>query len=225
MKKCEICSVKIASDKHYCPLCYNDIDGENANEYPLTEIKTADVKTKHTGRFLAKLFFIISLATFGICVFVNIESKGSYLWSMIVLTSIVYLWILVAHTILSKRSVFEKMLFQLLGVFAVVATTYALSPVETDNWLVRYVYPGVSMLAVAVMCLMSFISKNRKSHLFSFLVIYIGLLVISIILVFTIDSYKTLNNVNMLVTAIASVGTVLLGYRSIHKEFVKVFHL
>ena len=225
MRKCKICGVNVASNANYCPLCYHDLDKDNSKDYPLTEIKTHNTSRKHIRRFLAKLFLLISIATFGICLFINLESKNTYLWSMLVLVSIVYLWILVAHTIMSKRSVFEKVVFQLLGIIAIVGTTYALSIEPAENWLVSYVMPGISMLAVAVMAFMSAISKYRKNYLLSFIVVYLGLLIVSVIFTYTIDSYHKVNNICILVCSIASVGTLLLGYKSIHKEFVKVFNL
>ena len=225
MKKCNICGVDVATNHGYCPLCYNDIDRDANPPYPLVNIKTHNVPRRKIGVFLMRLFLAISLAAFGVCLFVNLETHSNTLWSMIVLTSIVYVWILVAHTILSRRSMFEKVLFQILGIVAIVGTTYALYPGIGDNWLISFVLPGISMLVVAVLLMYSIISKHRKSLLLSFVVVYIGLLILAIIFRYTIDTYKTINNICILVCSIVSVGTILVGYKSIHKEFIRVFNL
>ena len=224
MKKCKVCNVDVATDKDYCPLCYNDLEN-GSEEYTLTEQKTKNIKAKNTGMFLVRMFLFLSIATIAVCLFVNIKTSTKYLWSLIVIVSITYVWILVAHTIISKRSVFEKIAFQLLGVIAIIGTAYGLSPTATENWLVCYVLPSVSMLAVLVLVMISLISRERKRYLLSFLAVYIALIILAIVLVCTVDSFKTINHICLLTTSIAAGGTLLLGYKYIHKEFVKVFHL
>ena len=224
MKRCKICNVDVVSNKGYCPLCYNDLDSDS-EESNLVVVKTHNERKKNTKKFLAKLFLVISLAVVAVCFFINFKAKSSYLWSLVVFESVVYVWILVAHTIMSKRSVFEKILFQLVGVIAIIGTTYALSPTATENWLVCYVLPSVSMFATAVLALISLISKDRKKFLLSFLAVYIALIILSLVLVCTIDNFKTLNHTALLVMSIVTFGTMLLGFKSIHKEFVKVFHI
>ena len=225
MKRCKFCNVDVATDKDYCPLCYNDLEGKYEGETILTQQKTKNVKKPHTNTFLAKLFLFISIAIMAVCLFVNLKTDTTYLWCLLVLEGIIYVWILVVHTIMSKRSVFEKIVFQLLGVITIISTTYSMSPSVAENWLVQYVLPSVCMFSTLVLVMISFISRDRKRYLLSFLAIYIAFIILSLVLVCTIDTYKTLNHINLLISGIASLGTVLLGYKAIHREFVKVFHL
>ncbi len=225
MKRCKHCNVNVVADKNYCPLCYNDLEDDGKGGYPLLTERTTNERIPRKAYFLARLFLLISIVVVAVCLYINLTTSTSYLWSVVVLVSIVYLWILIAHTIISKRSVFEKIAFQLIGVLSILCTTYFLAPVVNENWLVKYVIPSVSMLATAVLLFISFINRNRGKYLLSFVAVYLSLIILSVTLVCTLDTFKTINHICIFVNAIATLGTLLLGYKWVHKEFIKNFHL
>lgn len=226
MKKCKHCGVDIVADKSYCPLCYNDVEVDNKENSPsLLVERTTNEKYNRKGEFIAKIFLLISIVVVAVCFYVNFTTNINYLWSILVFFSILYVWILVAHTIISKRSVFEKITFQLLGVIAILFTAYLLSPNSGGNWMVMYVLPAVTMFATVTMVFISFINKNRGKYLLSFVAVYVAFIILSLTLVLTLDTFKTINTINILVNSLAFVGSVLLGHKWINKEFRKNFHL
>ncbi len=232
MKHCPICKVDVETGK-YCPLCYNELESVT----PVNSDKKAEVESvpyyKHREKnetyekksyFLARLFLFLSIMCVGTCVFINVLVKGSA-WSVLVALSVLYVWVLVSHTILSKRSVFEKILFQVLNIIAILVSSNNLS--GGGKWLIDYVLPSVAIVTTTVLIMISLIGKQHRSQfLLSFLAIYILSLVMSIVLVAgKYDDFKILNQINMLYTIMAILGTLLLGYRIIKNESRKKLHI
>ena len=135
-----------------------------------------------------------------------------------------YLWILISHTILSKSSAFEKIIYQIIGVASILISTEVVageSPV-----LINYIVPSLSTVAVVVLAMINMISRKRKSFTLSFFIIYILLSLIPIItLAFKLLEYKLLMQINLLLLIITITGTLILGYKTIKSEISKKFHL
>ena len=124
MKHCNNCNIDVNSDSSFCPLCYNNLETKDAMEstplYELCEKKPrSDVKTY----FITRLFTLFSLIIIGGCLFINFIVKGKP-WSLIVVSSILYLWVLIRHTIMSLRNTFEKVFLQLCGIALILISTY-----------------------------------------------------------------------------------------------------
>lgn len=224
MKHCKICNVDIEDGK-YCPLCYNqveNVDGSSSPSYYKHKEKNETYEKK--SFFVLRLFLFLSLASVSICVFVNVLTKGSP-WCVLVSLSVLYVWVLVRHTIMSKRSVFEKILFQVLNIVAILISSNYLA--GGGKWLIDYVLPSVAIVTTSVLVLTSLISKRHRSQfLLAFLVMYLLSMIMSIILLACkYDNFKILNQINMFYSALAIFGTLLLGYRIIKNESSKKLHL
>ena len=112
MKYCKHCKLYVDSSENYCPLCYNyleESEGEKSGfEYYLRRDGRRRAASDH---FLLKLFLYLSICISVVCFTVNYFTERHMLWSPVVFLSILYLWILIGHTILSSRSPFEKIFF------------------------------------------------------------------------------------------------------------------
>ena len=152
MKYCSNCKVKIDGERNYCPLCFREvkeIDNEKTLDYPFAERKK-DEKYQKNNSFVLKLFIFMSICAISICLFINYylltldPPVNSQWWSLVVLSSVTYVWVLIAHTIISRRSVFEKILAQLLAIIFLLWTCEFISSANT-NWLANYVLPSISI--------------------------------------------------------------------------------
>lgn len=223
MKHCNICNVDVENGK-YCPLCYNQLDGEQNNSVSYYKHREKNETYEKKTYFLLRLFLFLSFVAVGTCVFVNVLTRGS-VWSLMVGLAVLYVWVLVRHTIMSKRSVFEKILFQVLNIVAILVTSQHLA--GGGKWLLNFVLPSVAIVTTSILVLTSLIGKNHRSQfLLSFVAIYVLSLIMSIVLLACkFDTFKILNQINMFYNAVAIVGTLLLGYRIIKNESRKKLHI
>lgn len=225
MKYCHICNCHVEEGK-YCPLCYNQLENiaDSKQVVPFYKHKDKNETSDKKTYFLARLFLFLSLAGVGTCVFVNVLTKGNA-WSVLVSLCVLYIWVLVGHTILSRRSVFEKILFQVLNVVAILVTTNLLA--GGGKWLINYVLPSVAIVTTSVLIMISLIScRHRSQLLLAFLAMYLLSMIMSIVLLACkYDTFKILNQINMFYSILAIVGTLMLGYRIIKSEGSRKLHL
>lgn len=225
MKYCKRCKIKTNDEQTSCPLCYNELEKLDDENFTSFYPKRKE-NEKHSQRtyFATRIFTFISLAIVIICAFINFLTYAGSVWSILVASCIVYLWILISHTILSKSSAFEKIIYQIIGVASILLSTEVVageSPV-----LINYIVPSLSTVAVVVLAMINMISRKRKSFTLSFFIIYILLSLIPIItLAFKLLEYKLLMQINLLLLIITITGTLILGYKTIKSEISKKFHL
>ncbi len=227
MKHCNKCNIDTDSTQKYCPLCFNDLESDNSNskksEFYLTRTTTdTTVKTKY---FLFRLFLFFSISTMVICAFINFMTyeQSGILWSLVVFASLLYVWILVGHNILSDRSIFEKIFFQFVGILGILLSTNAIA---SGAWLIKYVIPAVALTTAAVLILITLASKRRKDFVSTFFVIYVLLFVMSCVMVYAkFDTFKLINQINMLVCGLAILGSLIFGFRILKNDTSKKFHL
>ena len=225
MKHCNLCNINIDSDRKYCPLCFNDVEDLGGDKsVPILLSRTKNDNFEKHSYFLTRLFLFLSLAIVGISVFINILTKGVF-WSLLVALCIVYIWILIEHTILSKRGAFEKVLFQVAGIVSILVVCNIIS--GGGEWLVNVVIPSVALATTTILLLISLIGKNRRSQfLLSFLFIYIMFLIMSLVFVLAhFDTFKILNLINIMYTSLAILGTILFGFRIIKNEGGRRLHI
>ena len=223
MKHCKICNVDVKTDKNYCPLCFNQMQGKST-EKPLYLCNT-DKRSQLKKHYLAnKILLFISLVAVCICGFINFITYSGVAWSLVVLTGLVYLWILIRHAIMSNRSAFEKVFFQFVGVLAITISSYFIS--SGGDWLLNYVVPSIAITTSVILVMITLCNKRRKNFLMGFLVIYFLLLTLSIVLLACkFDTFKVLNEINLLVTSLAILGTLFFGFKTIKNELSKKLHL
>ena len=163
MKYCDKCNVNVNSTLDYCPLCFNKIEGENAepSQYSITKDKPREIIKSHTTR---KILFLISLAVVSVCAVINYLTHTP-LWSGIVALSIIYLWVFVRHTIMSDRNTFEKVFLQILSIVTLLLLT---NDVSGGGWFLEYVLPALLSFVVITLNMILFISKKRQNFEISF---------------------------------------------------------
>ena len=222
MKYCKNCKIKVDSDKDYCPLCFRELSGEGASDTQLFAERKVNEHSNERNNILTKIFVFMTICVVSICLITNLLIDPSVLWSLSVVSGALYVWILVSHTIISRRGIFEKVLFQVLAIMFILWTSSEISP--THDWLQQYVYPSVSLSVLTVM-LMIILIKKDKSWLLSFFTISILLGTASVVILFNYDSFKILNLINIVYAALLVIAYVIFGGKVIKQQFTKIFHL
>lgn len=180
-------------------------------------------KKKSSKKLIAKIFFIISLFIVCTCVYINVKTQ-TIAWSLVVGLSVLYLWVLVAHTIMSRDTPFKKVLYQILAIVALLLATNKVF--SSNEWLTNYTFPSLSMLVTIILTFFIFCSKKRKSILYSFFSIIVLLMIVSILLlVLKVDEFKFLNQINIIFEVIVAVSYLIFGGKYIKNEAVRKFHL
>lgn len=224
MKYCKNCKVKIDSERDYCPLCFRESEKINDEvSTPLFAERKTNETTVKRNLFVTKLFIFMSICAISVCLLINYFTGFELPWSLSVVSGILYCWILISHTIISRRGIFEKVLFQLLGIIFILWTSEKISTGHT--WLWNYVFPSVSLCAICSLLMITFIRKD-KSWILSFLTITFILSVVSLIIMIKVsDDFKLLNLINVVLGGLSVLGYFTFGFGAIKQEFSKNFHL
>lgn len=223
LKHCEKCNVNVETSADYCPLCYSELEGEcNINKF---KERTVNEKSGKRMAFTVKLFGFMSICVAIICTVINILADPQTRWSLIVDLSILYVWILVAHTILSKRSFFEKILFQLVMIFAILFACERISAVS-PRWMLSYVCPSIAITTILTLNLFSMIGGKRYISIITCIVFYVIFFVAgSIILGINQTDCRVLYWVSIIYSIVSILGSFIFGYSSIVNEFKKKMHI
>lgn len=227
MKYCTKCKANVNTQKKQCPVCFDEleINEENTkaiNIYPTTKVYD-NVANKNL--FLTRLFLFMTISIASTCLFINFLTSTEVMWSYVVLVSMLYIWILVKHTIISKRGIFEKVLFQFLGILGVIMMTNFVAGSE-QSWFWNYVVPSASLATTTALVFVVFVNTKRADFLLSFFLMSLVLITTSIILLTTgTDTFRLLNLINLLYTGLFALGIIIFGFKTLKRAFHKTLHI
>lgn len=223
MKKCSKCNVTVNTNYKTCPLCYNELTDAEGEVNELFVHREQEVKKPSVKKILTKLFLFISIIAIIVCVTINLMVKVFPLWSLLVVLGIIYVWILVLHTIISKRNLFEKMVLQIGTLIGLLFACQWIS--GGRQWMVDYVIPCISMAIMLVLFILCLSLKNHQG-LVSFFIMNIILTVLSgILLLCHVPQFALLNIITCILGGVTILGVVLFSGSALKTEFSKKFHV
>jgi|GEM_PF-345022 len=179
MKTCKRCSVELEESLTRCPLCQQAVEGAVSGErtYPLygrrdmdgNLIEDEDHAAKHRRRRMQNLFIFGTILLFSITILVNLLTfRGDY-WVIYVLSSVLYLWFSIKHTILSNTRACRKILLQALALSVFLVVIDIMLP-ETHD-LIDYAVPWILTIAIVIEGLLLHFRKSRwKAYVRDFFV-------------------------------------------------------
>lgn len=224
MKKCEKCNISINTPKKQCPICFNELDGEYDSENPQNfNLERYSDNTTKKNILLLQIFTFLTIVICTVCLFVNFLTTKNVWWSVIVIIGLFYVWILVRHTILSRRGTFEKILFQFAGIFGIVLAT---SMISGGLWFWNYFVPSASIITATVLLFLLLINKRRSDFIISFFFMLLLLLGLSIVLIcLPVDNFKLLNLINIIYIGLFLLGILIFGFRALKRGLQKNWHV
>lgn len=224
MKQCKKCGVNINTNENFCPICYGDlkdVSGENVAGF-FAEKKGETIVSKKRKKAI-KILLFLNIFVISALIFINIKTKTEP-WSLIVGLSCSYVWALVEHTILSHDTPFRKVFLQVLILSSIA---FAINKIySTTDWITNFVFPSLALAAMLFMAIYVLCDKQRKSKIFGFFMISILLMLVSMVMVvFKIDNFKTLNQINIIAQGLTCFAYILFCGRTILGEASKKFHI
>lgn len=172
MKYCRECGVGVRGEGALCPLCRSELLGppeEGAYAaYPKIEMRSG----KYAA--VAKPMLYASLCVGLLCLFVNLITLPDVLWSLIVMTGILFLWETVGLMILSQKNIGLKLLAQMLAAMIVLITIDAVT--GWRGWALGYVVPFVIIASSGAMTTILYIKRTqwREYMLFQLVIMLNG---------------------------------------------------
>jgi hypothetical protein len=171
MKYCGKCNVNVNTDSQKCPLCsmllsegktqgYNENSLENSmpdacgdgSKYPKPDSDAVD-----RYNFVFRLFLFISIVIGSTCLMINLLTYSGVLWSMYVIGTMLYIWIIIAYPLFVKRKIGH-----IIVISAISTSIYLYSlqlATRTKGWGLSYAIP---FLFIASTLMITFIILLRR---------------------------------------------------------------
>lgn len=223
MKKCEHCKVNVNTEYSTCPLCFRELtETEGRPSKDLFKPKVENVKNEHK-EILIKIFLFLSIIVTVACLLTNLLTRVYLLWSLLVIIAVFYCWVLVGHTILSKRSILEKLILQIGTIIGLLFVCEWVS--GESKWMVDYVIPSISILISVILFILAQALKNHKGVMSFFLMICLLIIITGVILIFKLAEYKLLNVIAVATEAICLIGIILFSGKALRLELSKKFYV
>lgn len=222
MKQCKYCKIEVDTTNDFCPLCFNHLDDVSDKSDGLYTLRQKNETTNITRNFLIKLFVFLSICVIATCVIVNEFTHPETPWFWVVAFSVIYIWVLICHTILSKQPAFLKVLLQIISLMLLL---YSAEKISIETWVLPYVYPSMSLAILFVLVMILFVSSKRSDYLLGFSVIVLLLTIVSLLITLLTDYYKLLNFINIVLCILAFIGFYIFGWQAIKEDIRKKWHL
>ncbi|MCK9537154.1 MAG: DUF6320 domain-containing protein [Bacilli bacterium] len=147
MKKCTECKVLVNTERKTCPLCFTLLRNLEAQSTQLTLYPKYRSKTVRYNIFFRILAFL-SIVTVFVSVSINIINyrENRNFWSLIIVASLIYLWILFRSTIRGNGNIPRRLIIQMLTLSVLLYVIDRLS--GYGRWSLDFVIPFLSMASL-----------------------------------------------------------------------------
>lgn len=221
MQFCNRCKVKITGNKHFCPLCQGELEGEGEVQseiFPKTKPKVAPD------------FLFLRLITFGaialavVSAALDVMIPTSVHWSLPVIGGVACAWVALAIAVTKKHNILKNIVWQLF-----IGTPIAvLWDVFTgmNGWSLDYVIPCACVAAMLTMGILARIMKIPSKEFIIYLVMDAVYGIVPLIFLLTGIINVTFPSVICVACSIISMAALLLFKgRVIKSEITKKLHL
>lgn len=220
---CETCKVTVQSDTGVCPLCHERLD----DRQPAGQLYPPRPKMMSKQKFdlFTKIYLFVTLIVAAVTGIVNYIVSSRFTWSVVVLSALVYTYVVIKNTILAKTNIGFKILIQavLMSLF-LYAIDYFLT--GNDKWSLEFAIPFLligNTLAITVLAL-SNNSMWRDYILYIIAVVIIGIVPFIFYLTHIIQVYWA-SLVSFLYSIFTVVGMIIFHKNKLTNELHKSFHI
>jgi hypothetical protein len=170
MNKCDYCHVTVDDSLKRCPLCFKTLNKKALGENSLYPTYDHDIIKKKRS-LIFKLSLFASVAGIGVCTVVNLLAWPGYFWTTYVIVAIIYTWLLVKNTLMSKKHGGIKLLIQLVVVAAMLYIIDFLF--GKTNWSVNIVIPFMLLSAITLILIMVLVKRMLWSDYIGYAIVII----------------------------------------------------
>ncbi len=235
MKKCVKCGINLDTTRNTCPLCLNILEDNNEKSKESYPKRIEERVTKH---ILRKVFLFISFLAMFVCAVINILTyrENPTLWSLIVFTAVLYLWILIKGVILSRRNIAFMLIMQSVSLcvllyFIEYVAKGSFINYDYDSWVIPYVVPFVMMVSIFAITLLTLIKRMRYSDYMLYLLVLSLMGFIPLILLLLRTTKGLFENITWPTIVLACyafttlIGLFVFSDKQAKDEFKKRFHI
>ncbi|MGG1633274.1 DUF6320 domain-containing protein [Paenibacillus sp. FSL K6-3182] len=223
MRLCNRCNVSVDDQHDYCPLCSRPLGnrGNSASEYP----SYAKLHQETAVFTRTKLFLFLTISAIVLSITINLLTLqlNPKLWSAIVTTGLIYAWVIVKDTILSKAHIGKKILFHyaILALFLLVIDIF----VGFMKWSTTYAIPLFGMAATFMMTLLAIIKKSLWHNDIGYLLaMFFISLCPAILFIFQLADVIWPSVAAIVYSLLTIIGMIIFSDRQFKEEIKKRFH-
>lgn len=222
MKYCDSCEVHINPAYERCPLCHKSM-GEAEGELPYPKVVPKPLpKSRLTTR--VKVLIALTILGMGVCVLINLVVWRGVFWSMLVIAPALYVWLLIAGTLLSPWRNGAKVLLQLAGVSALMIAIEQITPQKT--WVQDYIIPFLIITAIIMEIYYMYDNRKRwrESMVYVIITVIIGFVPLLLLSTGVITVWWPAAG-SAFMAGFTLVGLILFAIKQFKNEMTKRFHL
>lgn len=176
--RCESCGVTVDPAHVACPLCRRNLPGAGALRpagnrwYPVYTV----LEEQRASSLFSKWLAFIVIAVISTSVIINVLGNSGVWWSLYLMPCVLYAWLCIKHTLMSKSHFGGKVIVQLLGLSGMLLWINVVA--DTNYWSTGYVIPFLMMAATFLITVICSTKKMRWREFAGYLLtlIFLGFL-------------------------------------------------
>lgn len=225
MKACEACHVKVQSKKDFCPLCGSPLAASGEAGFAAPRNAYPDLSRRMVQyNFFLRLSLFVSLLAGGISLLVNLLVTPQLLWSLIVIASLAYCWVVIPPLLRRGVNFAAQAVLQVLFTSTLVIILDFITGYR--GWSLTYVVPGLLMAGIIAIGFMVMFNRTKWSQYVLYQIVMGIFGFIPLVLYFFNLSANLLMVILTGAFAMASLlVTFIFGDRTVKNEFKRRFHL
>ncbi|MBS7007232.1 DUF6320 domain-containing protein [Anaerostipes sp.] len=179
MKRCKSCQVEVLDNTMTCPLC-NRVLSDDGKEFRPERMYPDPEEDRERLYGIKNIFFILLGMIAVLMGIINYITYNGFLWSVIVMASILYLMMTVSYSIVNRRNLAAKIVVEVIGGgILVFVIDYVIG---YEGWSVAYVIPGLILTADLAMVVLVLVNRKTWYSYLMYLIFIAALSLIPVIL-------------------------------------------
>ena len=239
MKYCNKCKVHVNTDLQKCPLCslvlsdakmQQGLD-ENTSAGSISDVcdegekyPKPDANIVDKYNFVLRMLLFISVVISSACLLYNLLTYEGMLWSLYVIGTLLYLWIILAYPLFVKRKIGHII------VISAISTSiylYALQlATRTKGWGLSYAIPFLFIGATLMITLIIFLRrlKWREYSIYQTIMVILGFLPVIFCIAGMVSPIWP-SVLSAFYSLITLAGMFIFADKKYKNELIKRFHL
>jgi hypothetical protein len=168
---CDECKIKIDGKTSVCPLCHKKI----VNDQEKYAFPIPAPKAKARSFFLL-IYSLISIAIIITSLAINIINSEKILWSIIVITALVYIFLAIRYTIIAQSHFRQRLLGQ--TVFLTIVFYVVKLVIGGNDWIFTLCLPALYITSIIMLSthLLKFTRYAKKNVIICYIIGILGLI-------------------------------------------------
>lgn len=218
MKKCQSCNIEVGGNFSYCPLCQNELVGEQEERY------FPPIKEKKAQSLFYKIQLFFSLAVLILCISLDymMELHGGLHWSIITTAWIIVLQLTIRQ-LMRKHSAavyFVSYISLAIAVVLLVSAYY----LNYMTFCLQYILPSICMYVLVVLFLFCLLDKKGNVMVYLLVTILISIAP-NVVLLLHHKKPPILWSICFVVGAISLLGLIVFTGSKVFNEIHKRLHI